>query len=140
MRRATLRCPPHIFIKYMEQTFSDLKKKDVINLTDGKNLGRVCDITFTFPENNVCGFTVTGCKGFRFSRQEMFIPVSSVTKIGQDAVLVKLGKEGKPEPRPPRGEGACPPNFCPPDSCPPWNGGNPPPRPPQPRRRYDEYE
>lgn len=136
----------------MEQTFSDLKKKDVINLTDGKNLGKVCDITFTFPENNVCGFTVTGCKGFRFSKQEVFIPITSVTKIGQDAVLVKLGKEGKPEPRPPRPPAGCPPqnfppncppNNCPPPDCPPWQGGNqggnPPPRPPQ-RRSYDEYE
>ncbi len=130
----------------MEQTFSDLKKKDVINLTDGKNLGRVCDITFTFPENNVCGFTVTGCKGFRFSKQEMFIPISAVTKIGEDAVLVKLGKEGEPEHKPPH-HSECPPqNFppdCPPNNCPPWHGGNqggnPPPRPPQ-RRSYDEYE
>lgn len=124
-----------------EQTFSDLKKKDVINLNDGKNLGKVCDITFTFPENNVQGFTVTGCKGFRFSKQEVFIPISAVTKIGQDAVLVKLGKEGKPEPPCPPHNGDCPPPNCPPpNNCPPWQGGNPPPRPPQPRRSYDEYE
>lgn len=114
----------------MEQTFSDLKKKDVINLTDGKNLGRVCDITFTFPENNVCGFTVTGCKGFRFSKQEMFIPISAVTKIGEDAVLVKLDdkndKPEKPDKRPPK-HNCCPPP-CPPYNCPPD------------RRSYDEYE
>ena len=53
----------------MEFTFSQLKQKDVINLTDGKNLGKVCDITFSYPENNVLGITVTGCKGFRFSKQ-----------------------------------------------------------------------
>lgn len=134
-----------------EQTFSDLKKKDVINLIDGRNLGRVCDITFTFPENNVQGFTVTGSKGFRFNRQEIFIPIQAVTKIGEDAVLVKLGKENKPETRPPHNGDCppqnfppnCPPNCPPPNNCPPWQGGNPPPhtpQPPQPRRSYDEYE
>ena len=69
----------------MEFTFSALKQKDVINLIDGKHLGRVCDITFSFPENNVLGFTVTGCKGFRFSKQEVFLPIKSVVKIGTDA-------------------------------------------------------
>lgn len=74
----------------MEFKFSDLKQKEVINLTDGKHLGKVCDLSFTFPENNVLGFYVTGCKGFRFSRQEQFIPVKCVTKIGEDAILVKI--------------------------------------------------
>ena len=50
----------------MEFKFSDLKQKEVINLTDGKHLGKVCDLSFTFPENNVLGFYVTFCKGFRF--------------------------------------------------------------------------
>ncbi len=87
----------------MEFKFSDLKQKEVINLTDGKHLGKVCDLSFTFPENNVLGFYVTGCKGFRFSRQEQFIPVKCVTKIGEDAILVKIdgGKPPKPD---------CPPN------------------------------
>lgn len=120
----------------MEVTFSVLKQKDVINLTDGRHLGRVCDMTFTFPENNVLGFTVTGCKGFRFSKQEVFIPIKNVAKIGKDAVLVNLGdnKPDCPPPKPPKNEK---PNFCPPP-CPPC----PPPCPPPPRdrRNYDEYE
>ncbi|MCI8820666.1 MAG: hypothetical protein HFK02_04605 [Clostridia bacterium] len=109
----------------MEFTFSQLKQKDVINLSDGKNLGRVCDITVTFPENGFTGITVTGCKGFRFSKQELFIPVKNVVKVGEDAVLVKLS-DGKPQPD-------CPPKHppkCPPDHCPP----------PRDRRSYDEYE
>ena len=117
----------------MEVNFTALKQKDVINLHDGKNLGRVCDLSFTFPENNVLGFTVTGSKGFRFSRQEVFIPIQQVVKIGQDAVLVKVGddKHDRP-PKPPKPD--CPPP-CPPP-CPPNNC--PPPRPG--RRSYDEYE
>lgn len=124
----------------MEVNFSSLKQKDVINLHDGKNMGKVCDLSFTFPENDVLGFTVTGCKGFRFSKQEVFIPIKNVVKIGQDAVLVKVGgKDGKddkhdncPPPRTPKPD--CPPP-CPPNNCPP---NFPPPKPN--RRSYDEYE
>ncbi len=117
---------PAAYIIRMEVNFSELKQKDVINLSDGRHLGRVCDISFTFPENKVLGFTVTGCKGFRFSRQEIFIPVKNVTKIGEDAVLVNLEKESRP-PKPP-----CPPP-CRPHEC-------APPCPPPDRRSYDEYE
>lgn len=111
---------------YMVLTFSDLRLKDVINLTDGKNLGRVCDITVTFPENRVQGITVTGGKGFRLTKKELFIPMCDVEKIGSDAVLVKLND--KPE------TPDCPPKKppCPPPKCPPPY--------PNDRRSYDEYE
>lgn len=108
----------------MEITFSQLKQKEVISVSDGKNLGKVCDATFTFPENNFIGITVTGCRGFKFSKQEIFIPVKQVVKIGEDAVLVNL--DG----------GKCPPPNGKP-SCPPPHGK--PPCPPD-RRSYDEYE
>ena len=113
----------------MEITFSELKQKDVINLIDGKHMGKVCDISFCFPKGDVLGFTVTGCKGFRFSKQEIFLPLKRVVKIGQDAVLVKFGKEEAPPP-PPKEPPRCPPPNCPPQNCPP----------PQNRRNYDEYE
>ncbi len=108
----------------MEVTFSELKQKEVISITDGKHLGKVCDITFTFPEGKVTGFTVTGCKGFKFTKQEVFLPIKSIVKIGEDAVLVN----GETPPPPP-------PPFKP--NCPP-----PPPTvcPPQSRRSFDEYE
>lgn len=108
----------------MEVTFSQLKQKDVVNLNDGKNLGRVCDVTMEFPSNNVLGITVTGGKGFRFTKQDMFIPVNSIVKIGEDAVLVKLGG-GKPDCPPPKPKPDCPP------PCPP---------PRHDRRSFDEYE
>ena len=115
----------------METSYCELRQKDVINLADGSHLGRVCDLRFTFPENRVLGFVVTGCKGFRFSRQEIFIPIKAVSKIGEDAVLVNFGKE------PPKPD--CPPKR-PPDGCPPPCPPCPPPCPPQGRRSYDEYE
>ena len=109
---------------YMEVTYSALKQKDVINLADGKHMGKVCDLTFNFPSGGILGLTVTGCKGFKFTRQELFVPIKCVQKIGEDAVLINFGG-GQPPPKPPQ-------NNCPPDF--------PPPPPPQNRRSLDEYE
>lgn len=110
----------------MEVIFSELKQKEVINVADGKNMGKVCDITFTFPEGKVTGLTVTGCRGFKFTKQEIFLPLKSVVKIGEDAVLVSLSENSPPPPPPGKGQN------CPPP-C-------PPPPPPHSRRSLDEYE
>lgn len=99
-------------------------------------MGRVCDVSVTFPENSFIGITVTGGKGFRLTRGDMFIPTCNIVKIGEDTILVKLGgKEPPPGGPPPK------PNCPPPrGNCPP-NGNYPPPRPkPNDRRSYDEYE
>ena len=129
---------PRAYFYIMETSFLAIRQKDVINLVDGKHLGKVCDISFSFPENNVLGFTVTGCKGFRFSKQEIFLPIKTVVKIGEDAILVKFGKEEKPDkPEKPPKKPDCPPPWTPP--CPPSCSPCPP-CPPYDRRNYDEYE
>ena len=121
----------------MELSFHDLKQKDVINVSDGTNLGKVCDISVSFPECNWLGITVSGCKGFKLTnKREVFIPVNLVVKVGEDAILVKSDDRNPP----------CPP---PKDKCPPPKDKCPPNRPPQnypnnfqggDRRDYGEYE
>ena len=111
---------------YMEVIFSELRQKEVINVADGKHLGKVCDLKFTFPEGKVEGFSVTGCKGFKLTKQEIFVPLKCVSKIGEDAVLVNINDE-PPPPKPPKGQNCPQPLF-------------PPPPPPQSRRSLDEYE
>ena len=124
---------------YMEFLFSQLKKMDVVSVADGKNLGRVCDMAFYFPEGKIKGFFVTGSKGFRITKSDVFIPLGDVVKIGEDVVLVKPGKS-----RPPKDD--CPPQInCPPPHCPPQSHCPPngrPQYPPQvdPRRNFDDYE
>lgn len=109
----------------MEIVFSELRQKEVINLADGKHLGKVCDLKFVFPEGTVLGVYVTGCKGFKLTKQEVFVPLKCINKIGEDAVLVNLGNP-PPAQKPPKNP-ECPPPFCPPP-------------PPQSRRSLDEYE
>lgn len=141
----------------MELSFNQLKKKDVICLGDGVNLGRICDVVILVPENKVKGYFVTGCKGFRFNRQPLFIPVANIKKIGEDVILTDFSKKPAPpkeecRPQPPKEE--CRP-LCPPpetncrptdDPCarPPF-GCHPSNCPPRPypadgRRSFDEYE
>jgi sporulation protein YlmC with PRC-barrel domain len=125
----------------MEVLYNKLKKKDVVSLSDGKNLGRVCDLAFLYPQNTVKGYYVTGCKGFKFNRQDIFIPVANIVKIGEDVILTNYSD--KPADKPPKGvqEGqtcgslsnnCCPPpnqnQPCPPNPnsglCPPPNSNN----------------
>ena len=99
---------------YMEVIFSELKRKEVINIADGKHLGKICDLKFVFPEGQIDGFWLTGGKGFKLTKQDVYLPIRCITKIGEDAVLVNLQN----------------------DSPPPLY----PPPPPQSRRSLDEYE
>lgn len=116
----------------MEFVFSQIKKMEVVSVSDGRNLGKVFDMSFNFPGGQINGFFVTGCKGFKLTKSDEFIPLSSIVKIGEDVILVRT-KDDKPPKK-------CPENDCLPP-CPPPNC--PPPCPPdcmQPRRNFDEYE
>lgn len=78
----------------MELTFNDLKKRDVINIADGKCLGRVVDLRFSFPKGSLVGIYVPGRKGcglFRlFDKTVIYIDESRIVKIGGDVILVNL--------------------------------------------------
>lgn len=84
----------------MEISYNELKKKEVVNTIDGKKLGHICDLVFSCPENRVLGFVVPGNKAFGFKREEYFIDLKCVVKIGEDVILVNIGakfpRQGKP--------------------------------------------
>lgn len=109
----------------MEVNFSELKQKEVVNVSNGSNMGKVCDISFTFPEGKVMGLTVTGSKGFKLTKHEIFLPLKCIVKIGEDAVLVNFNDGPPPPPPPNKGQPCCPP-------------ASPPSQ--QSRRSFDEYE
>ena len=115
----------------MELLFSQIKKMDVVSVSDGKNLGKVCDTAFFYPEGRIKGFYVTGSRGFHFLKSDFFISFKQIVKIGEDVILVNTGEK----PLPPSGGGLpCPPNGVLP--CPPPK----PNCPPDPRRSFDDYE
>ena len=78
----------------MELTYSELKKRYVINIVDGKCLGRITDIKFRFPEGRIEGVMVPGkrtCSIFSaFNKSPLYIPEKRIIKIGGDVILVDL--------------------------------------------------
>ena len=103
----------------MELSFNELKRREVININDGKSLGYITDITLSFPSGVLTGITVPEHKMNwlvrLFNKTEIFIGVENILKIGNDVILVNLkcgelcaesigvGKSN-PKPKPP-----CPP-------------------------------
>lgn len=75
-----------------EMAFCELRTKQVVNVIDGKCLGRVCDIIFSRHSSKVLGFVVPGESAVRLfrRREDMFIPFEKVCKIGLDVILVEL--------------------------------------------------
>lgn len=114
-----------IFAYYdsMETSFDELRRKEAINLSDGKRLGRVTDVVFTYPEGRTLGIVVPGGRGIRWGKSGLFIELKNVKKIGVDVILVEIKAAPKPEKRKGKWEA----EYCPPE-------------PPRDRRDYGEYE
>lgn len=78
----------------MELSFKELKKRDVINLADGKSLGKMTDLTLSFPMGTLVGITVNGkktnCFTQIFQKSNLYIPQKNIVKIGGDVILVNL--------------------------------------------------
>ncbi len=91
----------------MEVSFSELRSKEVINTQDGRRLGRVCDVVLCYPENRWLGLVVPSGRGFG-KKQELFLELKNIVKIGEDVILVNVGFPRKqpcekPAPPPVRG-------------------------------------
>ena len=77
----------------MENSFLELRSKEVINVTDGRKLGHIIDIVFELPSGRIKGLVVPICeKGFNWFKpaQQAFIPFEQICKIGDDTILVEV--------------------------------------------------
>ncbi len=75
-----------------QYSFLELSKKTVVNVADGKELGKACDLIFSSC-GGVFGIVVPGKKSLLksiTSNDSIFIPWNRIMKIGADAVLVEL--------------------------------------------------
>ena len=112
----------------MELSFSSLRTKEVVNTKDGRRLGRVCDVALCYPENRWIGIVVPGGKGWGRKKNELFIDLKQIIKIGEDVILVNIGLPTVQENGKNSGVGQN--RGCTPHSCSPYagNGAPPPPR------------
>ncbi len=74
----------------MEISYTDLKEKEIINIVDGKKLGRAVDILFDVTSGIIRGVIVPGEKKIFRKSEDIFVPLEKVKKIGNDVVLVCL--------------------------------------------------
>lgn len=77
----------------MENSFSEIRSKLVVNLVDGKKLGHIIDLIFDEQTAKILGVIVPGARSF-FSffkpKEDIFIPYHNICKIGEDTILVQL--------------------------------------------------
>lgn len=76
----------------IDYTFCELREREIINVADGRRLGRLSDIAFS-AKGIVLGIIVPGEKKFFKNiagSDNIFIPWECILKIGNDVILVDL--------------------------------------------------
>ena len=70
---------------------SELQDKTIINVTDGKNIGRITDLELN-EEGKVINFYVLHKRLFSFflTNKETVFKLSDIKKIGEDVILVQI--------------------------------------------------
>ena len=79
----------------MELSFLDLKEREIINVFDGKKLGRIIDIVFNNETGLVRGIIVPGDKKIFHRADDVFIPIEKIKRIGNDVILVGIQREDR---------------------------------------------
>ena len=70
--------------------FSSFREKEVIDIIDGKRLGRVCDLEFDECDGKILAIIVPSKGNSLFHKEECIIPWRHIKKIGDDIILVNL--------------------------------------------------
>ncbi len=74
-------------------TFSELRRKEIINVCDGARLGNICDLEIDECDGNITAIIAPGpsrLMGILRSNEELVIPYCDIKKIGDDVILVEL--------------------------------------------------
>lgn len=72
--------------------FSCVKNKEVINITDGKRLGCICDLEIDACCGKILKIVLPSCDGFFSSfsaKNNICIPWDNIERIGDDIILVR---------------------------------------------------
>ena len=72
---------------------SDLRMREVVNVLDGKKLGKIIDIELYLEGGRVIAFILPGrLRGFSIfaKREEIIIPWEKIVRIGRDVILVEV--------------------------------------------------
>ena len=71
---------------------SELQDKEIINIKDGKNIGRIADLEINDKGEIINFFALPKRRIFRLfiSNKETIFTINNINKIGEDVILVEL--------------------------------------------------
>ena len=73
---------------------SDLQNKDIVNVSDGRNIGNIIDVKIDEESGNIVSFIIEPNKNFfKFLRSDKIdteIYWKTIEKIGEDVILVRI--------------------------------------------------
>lgn len=74
----------------MEISYTELRSKEVVNTQNGARMGKMIDMIIDSNGKNVLGIVVPGTRRLFRANEDIFIPWRSISKIGDDVILVCL--------------------------------------------------
>ena len=72
---------------------SELEKKDIINIKDGKKIGKIVDVVFDVNNGYMIKFIIESSsilKNIFSSSEEFTIKFSQIKKMGEDVILIDI--------------------------------------------------
>ena len=83
-------------------SYKELRKRDVVNIADGRSFGKLTDLKIEFPCGLLKGIVVcdkkrSGCLGL-WCKNEIFIDEKHIIRIGGDVILVNVKNVDTVEP------------------------------------------
>ena len=66
---------------------SDLQLKEIVNISNGKRVGRIIDVNIG-EKGNIINLVLEDRRGHKFSHEEYSIQWNQIVKIGDDIILV----------------------------------------------------
>ena len=74
-----------------EMTYCELKRREVINGSDGRRMGHIIDLIFAVDSGKIKGIILPyGKRGVFGKSQDLFVPWQCIQKIGEDVILVEI--------------------------------------------------
>ena len=72
---------------------SELQKKDIINIKDGKKVGKIIDVEFDKENGYLIHFVIERAhimKNIFYPQQDITIKFSQIKKMGEDVILIDI--------------------------------------------------
>ena len=72
---------------------SELSKKDIINIKDGKTIGKIVDVEFDINNGYMIRFIIESSniiKSIFSNSEELTIKFSQIKKLGEDVILIDI--------------------------------------------------